>query len=68
MNKSSLAHLNPAWLFILTITILATASMIGLAQTDINDGLVGFLGGAWVCVLVGFTFWIWKVKALQEGT
>lgn len=67
MNKIRLAHLNPAWLFMLTITILAAASMIGLAQSGINDGLVGFLGGAWVCALIGFAFWIWRVKALQEA-
>lgn len=57
---SRLAHVNPVWLFMLVITILAAVSMFGLARSGINEGLVGFLVGAWVCVLTGFAYYLWR--------
>lgn len=60
-----LAHVNPVWLFMLAVVVLAILSMFGLARSDINEGLVGTLCGAWICVMVGFAFWIWRTKELQ---
>jgi len=58
MNR--LARVSPMWLFMLAVVVLAALSMVGLAGSSISRELLGFLGGAWLCVLVGFAFWVWR--------
>lgn len=67
MNERTnrLARVSPVWLFMLAVAILAAVSMFLLAGSGTNRGLVGFLGGAWLCVLVGFAFWVWRRGELR---
>lgn len=63
--KRRLVHMDTVWWFILAVTLLATASIFELAESDINRELLGFLSGAWFCVMAGFAFWVWRRGELR---
>ncbi len=46
--------------FVGIITILASASMFALLQSNVPELFIGLLTGGWACTLAWFSFYMWR--------
>jgi len=60
-----LASMDPIWLLLGIVVLLAFLSMVALLRSGSRELLVGLLSGAWMCVLAGLAFTIWRRKELK---
>jgi len=61
-----LARVDPIWLFMAVVAVLVLVNIFLLLKSGMSELLVGFLGGFWLCVLVGFAVYLWRKKEARK--
>ena len=61
-GRSRLERVNPIWLFILAVVILAALSMAALYLSGSRELWIGLLAGGWIAVLLGFVVFLWRTE------
>jgi len=59
-HKSRWETIDPTWLFIGIIAILASISEILLILSNVHDFLTGLLAGVWLCIICGFALYLYR--------
>jgi len=61
-GRSRLVRVNPIWLFVLAVVVLAALSMAVLYLSGFRELWIGLLVGGWIAVLLGFVVFLWRTE------